>query len=141
MTIKVGTARGAAAVMLLVLAGCTTPSVTQQPQPQPFPMPPSTSPDTPQRSTQQPKSPALPIPAPATTRMKAHPHFAPPPGVSSYWDTKLGVYVLDKVPGLYYRERTYYRWNNGWTWATYANGPWSPVDSNGLPPGLNSLHP
>jgi hypothetical protein len=133
--------RGATALMILALAGCNTSSMAPQTDPQPFPFPPSSTPDTPQRSTQQPKSEALPTQVPATTRMKAHPHFAPPPGVSSYWDTKLGVYVLDKVPGLYYRERTYYRWDSGWKWATYANGPWTPVDSSGLPPGLNSLHP
>ncbi len=134
-------ARGAAALMILALAGCTTPA-TQQPTSEPIPVPPGNLPQTPPgKTTQQPKSAPLPVQAPASTRMKAHPRFAPPPGVSSYWDTQLGVYVLDKVPGLYYRERTYYRWNSGWTWATYANGPWSPVDSTGIPPGLNRLHP
>lgn len=140
MTNRWGSARGAAAVMLLALAGCTTP-VHQQPEPPPFPLPPGTSPDTSPRTTQQPKSPELPTQAPTSTRLKAHPHFAPPPGVSSYWDTKLGVYVLDKVPGLYYRERTYYRWDGGWTWATYANGPWQKSEANGIPPGLKTLHP
>jgi len=134
-------ARGAAALMILALAGCTTPAM-QQPSSEPIPVPPGNLPQTPPgKTTQQPKSAPLPTQAPAGTRLKAHPHFAPPPGVSSYWDTQLGVYVLDKVPGLYYRQRTYYRWNDGWTWATYANGPWLPVDATGLPPGLNRLHP
>ncbi|WP_457437464.1 hypothetical protein [Pseudomonas sp. TE3786] len=127
--------------MIVALTGCTTPM--QQPSPQPIPVPPNSIPPatTPSKSTQQPKSAPLPTQAPASTRMKAHPHFAPPPGVNSYWDTQLGVYVLDNVPNLYYRERTYYRWDNGWTWATYANGPWKQTDSSGIPPGLNRLHP
>lgn len=134
-------ARSAAALMVLALAGCTTP-VSQQPSQQPFPIPPNTVPDTPPaKSTQQPKSAPLPMQVPSSSRMKAHPHFAPPPGVSSYWDTQLGVYVLEKVPNLYYRERTYYRWNDGWSWATFANGPWKETDSSGIPPGLNRLHP
>jgi hypothetical protein len=143
MTIQMGvnTARCAAAVLLVLLAGCSAPPISSEPPQQPFPLPPSTTPDTPQRSTQQPKSAPLPTQTPASTRMKAHPHFAPPPGVSSYWDTQLGVYVLDQVPNLYYRERTYYRWNDGWSWATYANGPWKDTDSSGIPPGLNRLHP
>lgn len=66
-----------------------------------------------------------------------HPRFAPPPGVASQWDARLGVYVVGGASHLYYRERTYYRWNAGWSWATNPQGPWLPTDSSGVPPGLN----
>jgi hypothetical protein len=66
-----------------------------------------------------------------------HPRFAPPPGVGSQWDAGLGVYVVGGTPHLYYRERTYYRWNAGWSWATNPQGPWLPTDSSGVPPGLH----
>ncbi|HSC83699.1 MAG TPA: hypothetical protein VLC30_08775 [Pseudomonas sp.] len=68
-----------------------------------------------------------------------HPHFAPPPGGNSYWDAKLGVYVL-KGGELYYRERTYYRWNQGWAWSSSPQGPWQATDSSGVPPGLGRKH-
>ncbi len=67
---------------------------------------------------------------------QSHPHYAPPPGAHSHWDAGLGVYVLEGADDLYYRERTYYRWSNGWSWATSALGPWQPTDSSGVPPGL-----
>ncbi|UTW07346.1 hypothetical protein [Pseudomonas benzenivorans] len=67
---------------------------------------------------------------------KAHPRYAPPPGVQSHWDGSLGVYVLEGARDLYYRERTYYRWSQGWSWATSPQGPWQPTDSGGVPPGL-----
>jgi hypothetical protein len=66
----------------------------------------------------------------------SHPRYAPPPGAQSQWDASLGVYVLEGGRHLYYRERTYYRWNNGWSWATNPQGPWQPTDSSGVPPGL-----
>ncbi|WP_445938936.1 hypothetical protein [Pseudomonas sp.] len=65
-----------------------------------------------------------------------HPRFAPPPAVESQWDAGLGVYVVGGTPHLYYRERTYYRWNSGWSWASNPQGPWLPTDSSGVPPGL-----
>ncbi|HBX54497.1 hypothetical protein [Pseudomonas sp. UBA2684] len=67
---------------------------------------------------------------------KSHPRFAPPPGADSHWDGGLGVYVVDGSRDLYYRERTYYRWSGGWSWATNPQGPWQPTDSSGVPPGL-----
>jgi len=67
---------------------------------------------------------------------KAHPRFAPPPGGHSHWDAGLGVYVLDNARDLYYRERTYYRWNRGWSWSSNPQGPWQPTDSSGVPAGL-----
>jgi hypothetical protein len=66
-----------------------------------------------------------------------HPRFAPPPGAQSHWDAALGVYVLGGARHLYYRERTYYRWNAGWSWASNPQGPWQPTDSSGVPPGLH----
>lgn len=65
-----------------------------------------------------------------------HPRFAPPPGAQSRWDAALGVYVVGGSAHLYYRERTYYRWNSGWSWASNPQGPWLPTDSSGVPPGL-----
>lgn len=67
---------------------------------------------------------------------RSHPRFAPPPNVQSHWDGSLGVYVVEGEGDLYYRERTYYRWSNGWSWATNPIGPWQPTDSSGIPPGL-----
>ena len=66
-----------------------------------------------------------------------HPRFAPPPGVDSQWDARLGVYVIGGASHLYYRERTYYRWNSAWSWASNPQGPWLPTDSSGVPPGLH----
>ncbi|TBU95356.1 hypothetical protein [Phytopseudomonas dryadis] len=71
---------------------------------------------------------------------KSHPRFAPPPGVDSHWDGALGVYVLAAERDTYYRERTFYRWNNGWSWAGNLQGPWQPVDSSGVPPALFRHH-
>lgn len=72
---------------------------------------------------------------------QSHPRYAPPPGVQSQWDPNLGVYVLGGARNLYYRERTYYHWSNGWYWATSAQGPWQPTDSSGVPPGLYRRYP
>lgn len=76
--------------------------------------------------------------APVTTPSGSsnHPRFAPPPGVASHWDARLGVYVVGGVADLYYRERTYYRWSSGWSWASNPQGPWLATDSSGVPPGL-----
>jgi hypothetical protein len=55
-------------------------------------------------------TPAKPAKPPRTSAS-----FAPPPGGNSHWDPKLGVYVLDDQPNTFYRQRTYYRWDNGWS--------------------------
>ena len=81
----------------------------------------------------QPPQPVVGARAP----VKAHAHFAPPPDGPSHWDPQLQVYVLQNSPHLYYRQRTYYRWNNGWTWSTSPSGPWQETDSSGVPPGLS----
>lgn len=39
----------------------------------------------------------------------------PATGGNSHWDAKLGVYVLDNQTNTFYRQRTYYRWDNGWS--------------------------
>ncbi|MDO9323272.1 MAG: hypothetical protein Q7U01_16785 [Pseudomonas sp.] len=68
---------------------------------------------------------------------KPHPHFAPPPQGQSHWDSKLGVHVIENTPDLYYRERTYYHWNNGWSWAVQPNGPWQACPNSAVPQGLS----
>lgn len=88
---------------------------------------PSGTPSTP-RPTPTPKAPAA---GPKTSA-----NFAPPPGGNSHWDARLGVHVLDDQTDTFYRQRTYYRWSNGWTWSTSRNGPWQETDSSGVPAGL-----
>lgn len=83
-------------------------------------------------SLQQSQSPGR-----AGASAKPHPHFAPPPQGHSHWDEQLGVHVLENSPGLYYRQRTYYRWNNGWSWAVRPSGPWQACPSSAVPPGLS----
>ncbi len=68
---------------------------------------------------------------------KPHPHFAPPPQGPSHWDGQLGVHVLENIPSVYYRQRTYYRWNNGWSWAVQPQGPWQACASSAVPAGLS----
>ncbi|WP_187673875.1 hypothetical protein, partial [Zestomonas carbonaria] len=83
-----------------------------------------------------PMPPVQPAPQPPVI-MKAHPRYAPPPGGNCHWDNSLGVYVLEKQPGVYYRERTYYRWDGGWYWSNSPQGPWQETDSSSVPPGLS----
>ena len=93
---------------------------------------PTPQPGTPRTAPQTPPSTPIPAPGPKTSS-----HFAPPPGGNSHWDSRLGVHVLDNVPNTFYRQRTYYRWNNGWTWSTSPSGPWQETDASGVPPGLS----
>ena len=79
-----------------------------------------------------PQTPKAPSAGPKTSA-----NFAPPPGGNSHWDAKLGVHVLDDQPNTFYRQRTYYRWNSGWSWSTTPNGPWQETDSSGVPAGLS----
>ena len=62
--------------------------------------------------------------------------FAPPPGGASHWDPRLGVYVLEGQTNTFYRQRTYYRWSNGWSRSISPNGPWEDTDIHGVPAGL-----
>jgi hypothetical protein len=91
-------------------------------------------------STPQPNTPHI-TPAnpqrPAPAKPQTSAHFAPPPGGNCHWDAKLGVYALDDQPNTFYRQRTYYHWNNGWSWSTGRNGPWQDTDVTGVPPGLS----
>ncbi|MBX9407504.1 hypothetical protein K5E40_17675 [Pseudomonas baetica] len=97
------------------------------------PIPPSQPSPTPSTSPIPGKSipakPAKPVPRTSAS-------FAPPPGGNSHWDQKLGVYVLDDQSNTFYRQRTYYRWNNGWSRSISPNGPWEDTDIHGVPPGL-----
>lgn len=70
---------------------------------------------------------------------KTHPRYAPPPHVAAHWDNRLGVYVVEGQP-LYYRERLYYRWNDGWYSSGRPNGPWESVEGPSVPPGLRNRH-
>ena len=129
------TSRLALLTLALGLGACTVQRPSSEPSPQPLP-PIQTVPATkPPVSKPTPATPAA-RPAPRTSAS-----FAPPPSGPSHWDQGLGVYVLDNQPGVYYRQRTYYRWSNGWGWATNPNGPWEPTDATGVPPGLGRQHP
>ncbi|MBP0940796.1 hypothetical protein V2L05_09555 [Pseudomonas alliivorans] len=85
------------------------------------------------RPTPTPNKP--PVKAPSTGP-KTSASFAPPPGGNSHWDARMGVYVMDDQSNTFYRQRTYYQWNNGWSWSTSPNGPWQPTDASGVPAGL-----
>lgn len=124
-------ARIAVITMALGMSACAvhrpepTTSLPPIPPSQPSPTP-STSP-TPGKSI--PAKPSKPVPRTSAS-------FAPPPGGASHWDPRLGVYVLEGKTNTFYRQRTYYRWNNGWSWATNPEGPWQDTDSSGVPGGL-----
>ncbi|PYC07554.1 hypothetical protein DMX09_09470 [Pseudomonas protegens] len=82
-----------------------------------------------------PGKPGAPIPA-AKPLPRTSASFAPPPGGHSHWDARLGVYVLDNQSNTFYRQRTYYRWNNGWSRSISPDGPWEDTDIHGVPAGL-----
>lgn len=120
---------------LLVLGGC----VVQPPQPPqpPVQTPPPTQPGT---TTKPPvkssSSPITPQPSKPQSTSRRPPQFAPPPGGNGRWDASLGVYVMQGQRDTYYRQRTYYHWDNGWYWSVGPQGPWTETDSTGVPPGL-----
>ncbi|MDG9882757.1 hypothetical protein CSV86_015895 [Pseudomonas putida CSV86] len=120
--------------LALGLSACT---VQQPREPEREPLPPiETAPRPgpvikPGPGTPKPSVTPTPKPMPRTSAS-----FAPPPGGASHWDPKLGVYVLEGKTNTFYRQRTYYRWNNGWSWATNPEGPWQDTDSSGVPGGL-----
>ncbi len=123
--------------LVLGLSACAV----QRPTPGPLPPIPPAGPTTqPVPPAKVPGKPVTPIPA-AKPVPRTSASFAPPPGGNSHWDAKLGVYALDNQPGTYYRQRTYYRWNNGWSRAISPNGPWEETDVHGVPSGLGRLHP
>ncbi|WP_443693184.1 hypothetical protein ACRZ5O_09685 [Pseudomonas protegens] len=98
------------------------------------PIPPAGPSTRPAPST-APGTPSAPIPA-AKPLPRTSASFAPPPGGHSHWDTRLGVYVLDDQSNTFYRQRTYYRWNNGWSRSISPDGPWEDTDIHGVPAGL-----
>ena len=118
---------------MLVLGGCVVQP--QQPEQPPQQTSPPAHPTTPTPPPKQSSSPITPQPssAPAAKRPT---QFAPPPGGKGRWDASLGVYVIQGQKDLYYRQRTYYHWDNGWYWSVGPQGPWTETDSSGVPPGL-----
>ncbi|MBG6286021.1 MULTISPECIES: hypothetical protein [Pseudomonas] len=118
---------------MLVLGGCVVQP--QQPEQPPQQTSPPAHPTTPTPPPKQSSSPITPQPssAPAAKRPT---QFAPPPGGKGRWDASLGVYVIQGQKDLYYRQRTYYHWDNGWYWGVGPQGPWTETDSSGVPPGL-----
>lgn len=117
--------------LVLGLSACTV----HRPQPTSSePIPPST-PSTRSVPSTAPGTPATPN-RPAKPLPRTSASFAPPPGGNSHWDARLGVYVLEDQNNTFYRQRTYYRWNNGWSRAISPSGPWEDTDIHGVPAGL-----
>ncbi|WP_419736676.1 hypothetical protein [Pseudomonas sp. COR18] len=114
--------------LVLGLSACTV----QRP---PAPTGPTIPPSVPTTKPYPPATPGKPIPA-TRPRPSTSATFAPPPGGRSHWDGQMGVYVLDNQPNTFYRQRTYYRWDNGWSRSISPNGPWEETDIHGVPPGL-----
>ncbi|WP_047284594.1 MULTISPECIES: hypothetical protein [Pseudomonas] len=116
--------------LVLGLSACTVhrPVPTSS---EPIPPGPSTRP----APSTAPGTPSAPIPA-AKPLPRTSASFAPPPGGHSHWDARLGVYVLDDQSNTFYRQRTYYRWNNGWSRSISPDGPWEDTDIHGVPAGL-----
>ena len=116
--------------LVLGLSACAVhqpsePRMPSTPMPQPAPKP-SSKP-----------LPDMPIPKPPKPLPRTSATFAPPPGGPSHWDARLGVYVLDDQTNIFYRQRVYYRWSNGWSRSISPNGPWEETDISGVPPGLS----
>ena len=123
--------------LLLTLAGCAGQGPYHEPDEpewEPSRKPPAVQ--SPPQSRPLPPPPPQSQPPKQAPRLKAHPRFAPPPGGNCYWDTGLGVYVLEGQRNVFYRERVYYRWDNGWSYSNGPHGPWQPTDSSGVPAGL-----
>ncbi|WP_434680806.1 hypothetical protein J3P77_07540 [Pseudomonas sp. R1-18] len=134
------TARVTLLGMVLGLSACAVQppdSGTQGPRSQ---EPIQSLPGTQQPGAPRPGTPAKkPAQAPAkapSSGPKTSASFAPPPGGASHWDARMGVYVMEGQPNTFYRQRTYYKWNGGWSWATSLDGPWEATDSSGVPAGL-----
>ncbi|UMZ13745.1 hypothetical protein I9018_08610 [Pseudomonas sp. MPFS] len=121
--------------LVLGLSACT---VHRPLPPRSEPIPPAGPSTHPAPSPAPSTRPVTPhAPAPATKPLpRTSTHFAPPPGGNSHWDARLGVYVLDNQSNTFYRQRTYYRWNNGWSRAISPDGPWEDTDIHGVPAGL-----
>ena len=108
-------------------------------RPPPAPTGPTIPPSGP--STQPSTKPSTPVTAPPKKPVPtSSPTFAPPPGAASHWDGNMKVYVLEDQPDTFYRQRTYYRWSNGWSRAISPNGPWEETNLQGVPPGLSKKY-
>lgn len=121
------------------LAACTNHSPYDQPTRGPVLGPTSQQPIN-APTTTQPGSFVPPVTVPSTAAPIANvpsPNYAPPPGGRSHWDTSLGVHVLDDQPNSFYRQRTFYHWDHGWSMSTDRNGPWQAIDVSGVPPQLS----
>ena len=129
-------------VVALLLGGCASDSIYQWPgppqRPPTSPSWPAPPPEAPARPVITPVTPAPKVPAQPSTG-KTHPRYAPPPHLDAQWDNRLGVYVVSGR-ALYYRERLYYRWSNGWYCAGQPDGPWKTLEDASVPMGLRSLH-
>lgn len=123
------TARLTLIALVVGLSACTVRHPVEQPLPPIETVPPAGPAIKPPPS--KPVITPAPKPMPRTSAS-----FAPPPGGASHWDPRMGVYVLEGQTNTFYRQRTYYRWNNGWSWSTNLQGPWQETDSNGVPGGL-----
>ncbi|MDH1010551.1 hypothetical protein N5J43_11860 [Pseudomonas nicosulfuronedens] len=119
---------------MLVLGGCVVQP--QQPEQPPVQTPPPSQPSKPIPPAKTSSSPITPQPSKPATATKRPTQFAPPPGGKGRWDASLGVYVIQGQKDLFYRQRTYYHWDNGWYWGVGPQGPWTETDSSGVPPGL-----
>ncbi|WP_223487730.1 hypothetical protein [Pseudomonas sp. A-RE-19] len=117
--------------MVLGLSACAV----QHPEPERLPPISPSGPSTKPAPTTTPSKPGTPV-KPSKPLPRTSASFAPPPGGNSHWDAKLGVYVLDDQTNTFYRQRTYYRWNNGWSRSISPNGPWEETDIHGVPGGL-----
>ena len=128
--------RTARITLLATVLGLSACAVRPPEPPQPRSQEPiQTLPGVPRPGATPKAAPKAPGKAPSKGP-KTSASFAPPPGGSSHWDARMGVYVLDNKPNTFYRQRTYYKWNNGWSWATSPDGPWEATDSSGVPAGL-----
>jgi len=124
--------------LLSLVLGLSACAVQRPTYTAPPPIPPS-QPGTHTSPSTAPGKPVTPL-KPAKPQPRTSASFAPPPGGNSHWDAKLGVYVLDNQTDTFYRQRTYYRWNNGWSRSISPNGPWEDIDVHGVPPGLSKQY-
>ncbi|AZD34450.1 putative lipoprotein [Pseudomonas chlororaphis subsp. aurantiaca] len=121
--------------LLTLVLGLSACAVQEPTPPETLPPIPPAQPSIKPAPSSAPSKPATPI-KPAKPLPRTSASFAPPPGGNSHWDPRLGVYVLDNQTNTFYRQRTYYRWNNGWSRSISPDGPWEETDIHGVPSGL-----
>jgi len=60
-------------------------------------------------------------------------------GYELVYDSGRGVYVVVGLPDCYYHEGHFYRWHAGaWEISVRADGDWTAVGRQALPPGLQA---